>query len=102
MDLKNVAAKLESGPDYSAVLADLASLRADIARLAANVSTEARNAGTQAADSLNSSAHSLYDGMSDSARTTAKAAGAQMDAHPMMSLILAFSLGFVGSKLLSR
>ena len=102
MDIKNPLSKVENGQEYQAVLADLASLRADISALAAHVTNGSMRAATTAANDMTAEAARLYDGAAAAGKSSAKAVEAQIEAHPLMSLILAFSLGFVGSRLLPR
>ena len=102
MDIKNPLSKLENGQEYQAVLADLAALRADIAALAAHMTNGSMRAATTAANDMTAEAARLYDGAAAAGKSSAKAVEAQIEAHPLMSLILAFSLGFVGSRLLPR
>ena len=102
MDIKNPLSKLENGQEYQAVLADLAALRADIAALATHMTNGSMRAATTAANDMTAEATRLYDGAAAAGKSSAKAVEAQIEAHPLMSLILAFSLGFVGSRLLPR
>lgn len=108
MDVKATAARAETAlnaataPDFASIMADLASLRQDVGVLANHLAQSATSSASAAGDEMRAGATRLYDGMSEASKTSAKAVTAQMDAHPAMSLLLAFLLGFLGSRFLSR
>ena len=70
--------------------------------VAAHMTNGSLRAATTAANDMTAEATRLYDGAAAAGKSSAKAVEAQIDAHPLMSLILAFTLGFVGSRLLPR
>ena len=97
-----ILAQLENGKDYNAILADLASLRADVAGLANHMAGATRAATANAQSSMTAEATRMMDAATQAGKSTAKTVEAQIDAHPALSLLMAFALGFVGSRLLPR
>jgi hypothetical protein len=95
-----------SSPDLEAIVSDLASLRRDITTLTDHLKIDAidgvRGAAREAAGHLGDEAERLYSSLAAQGERSLKALGRQVEEQPMMSLLLAFALGFAGSRLLSR
>jgi len=95
-----------SNPELDAIVSDLAALRRDFAKLTEHLKTGAiggaKGAARDAADHLGDEAERLYGNLVAQGERSMKAIGRQVEEQPVMSLLLAFALGFVGSKLLSR
>lgn len=102
MDMKHPATAVESSSEFKAMMADLAALRADVAQLAGHVKSSTVNAAEVAAGQVSAEATRLMGTVSDVSKSSVKAVERQIDAHPLVSLMLAFSLGFVGSRLLTK
>lgn len=92
----------ENGRDYTAIAADLASLRADVAGLANHMAAATRSAASKTQSNVTAEAARMIDAATDAGKTTARTVEAQVDAHPVISLLLAFVIGFLGSRLLPR
>jgi hypothetical protein len=96
----------ESNPDLDAIVSDLASLRRDIAALTDHLKTDAINGAKgvaqDAAGHLGEEAERLYGNLAAQGERTMKALGRQVEEQPVLSLLLAFALGFAGSRWLSR
>lgn len=95
-----------SNPDLEVIVSDLASLRRDITTLTDHLKIGAVNgakgAARDAAGHLGDEAERLYSSLAAQGQRSLKALGRQVEEQPMMSLLLAFALGFAGSRLLSR
>jgi hypothetical protein len=95
-----------SNPELDAIVSDLAALRRDFAKLTEHLKTGAitgaKGAARDAAGQLGDEAERLYGNLAAQGERSMKAIGRQVEEQPVMSLLLAFALGFVGSKLLSR
>ncbi|PKP70157.1 MAG: hypothetical protein CVT82_07895 [Alphaproteobacteria bacterium HGW-Alphaproteobacteria-4] len=102
MDNKNPVTAIENSTEFKAMMADLAALRADVAQLAGHVKASTVSAAETAAGQVSAEATRLMGTVSDASKTSVKAVERQIDAHPLVSLMLAFSLGFVGSRLLAK
>ena len=96
----NAASELQT------VLSDIAALRADVAKLASHLSGSAINATSAAArgtaDKISADATRIYDTVAEQAGRSAKAIGRQVELQPVASLLVAFALGYVGSRLMAR
>lgn len=95
-----------SPPDLETIASDLASLRRDLATLMEHVKSGAISGANgiarDAADRLGDEGKHLYEKLAAQGERSAKAIGRQVEEQPIMSLLLAFALGFVGSRWLSR
>jgi len=96
----------ESNPDLDAIVSDLASLRRDLSALTdhlkAGAINGAKGATLDVAGHLGDEAERLYGNLAAQGERSMKALGRQVEEQPVMSLLLAFALGFAGSRLLSR
>ena len=102
MNMNKAAQALETSPELKAMMADLAALRADVAQLAGHVKASTLNAAEAAVEQVGAEATRLMGAASDAGKTSIKAVEKQIDAHPFTSLMIAFALGFFGSRLLAK
>lgn len=95
-----------SPPDLDAIAKDLATLRRDLATLMEHMKAGAiggaNGMAQDAADRLGDEGKRLYDNLATQGERSLKAIGRQVEEQPLMSLLLAFALGFAGSRWLSR
>src|SRR5271169_5925358 len=95
-----------TNPDLNAIVDDLASLRRDIAALTDHLKIGAVNgakgAARDAAGHLGEEAERLYGSLAAQGERSMKAIGRQVEEQPIMSLLVAFALGFAGSRWLVR
>jgi hypothetical protein len=95
-----------TNPDLEAIVEDLASLRRDIAALTDHLKIGAINgakgAAREAAGHLGEEAERLYGSLAAQGERSMKALSRQVEEQPIMSLLLAFALGFAGSRWLAR
>ena len=95
-----------SAPDLDAIMSDLASLRRDFATLTGHLKIGAihgaNGAARDAAGYLGDEAERIYGNLAAQGERSMKAIGRQVGEQPIMSLVLAFALGFIGSRFLSR
>lgn len=92
----------ESNPDLDAIVSDLASLRRDLAALTDHLKIGAVNGAKGAARDVAGEAERLYGNLAAQGERSMKALGRQVEEQPVMSLLLAFALGFAGSRWLSH
>ena len=92
----------EINPELQAIMNDIASLKRDLSGLLhsvkANVGADARGV----IGHLSDEALDAYHVLAAQSGRSVKAIGHQVEEQPIMSLLLAFSIGFLGSRLLSR
>ncbi len=81
--------------DIDTIARDIASLRGELATL-----IEHMKAG--AIDGVTEEAQRLYGSLAEKSQHSVRALGRHVEEKPMMSLLIAFGIGFIGSRLLSR
>jgi ElaB/YqjD/DUF883 family membrane-anchored ribosome-binding protein len=90
----------------AAVVDDLAALRHDFAALISQMKSGsvsgANDAAENAVGQLGDRANRLYDIVAARGERSARAIGRQVEEQPIMSLLIAFGVGFVASRLLVR
>jgi hypothetical protein len=95
-----------SNPELDAIVSDIAALRRDFAVLTEHLKSGAINgadgAARDAAGHLGDEVERLYEKLTAQGERSMKALGRQIEEQPIMSLLVAFALGFAGSRLLSR
>ncbi|MEE3623851.1 hypothetical protein UCD39_07585 [Nitrospirillum sp. BR 11752] len=72
------------------------------ATAARSVRNAAREDADHLTDAIKAEASDLYRTLAAKGEAAAKAVGTQVEAQPITSLLLAFSAGFIASRLLSR
>ncbi len=98
--------EVETPPDFHAVVEDLAALRRDFAGLMSQMKSGALKGANAAAEDalgqLGERANHLYESVAAQGQRSAKAIGRQVEEQPVMSLLVAFGVGFIASRLLTR
>jgi ElaB/YqjD/DUF883 family membrane-anchored ribosome-binding protein len=96
----------DTGVDFGAIVRDIAALRQDFADLMSQMKSGALKGANGAAEDalgeLSDKAKHLYDRVTAQGERTVKAVGRQVEERPVMSLLIAFGVGFIASRLLSR
>jgi ElaB/YqjD/DUF883 family membrane-anchored ribosome-binding protein len=88
--------------DIEAITEDLASLRRDLAALTEHAKRGAVSSAAGAAAQLSNEASDIYGRLASEGANSVKAISRQVEEQPLTSLLIAFALGFVGSRLLPR
>jgi ElaB/YqjD/DUF883 family membrane-anchored ribosome-binding protein len=96
----------DTGVDFDAIIRDVAALRQDFADLMSQMKSGAFKGANEVAENilgqLGDKANHLYDNVSAQGQRSVKAIGRQVEERPIVSLLIAFGIGFVASRLLSR
>ena len=96
----------EMPPDIEAIVDDLAALKRDLATLMSHLKTDALNGASEAAQSaigrIGDQAESIYESLAAQGKRSGKKIGRQVEEQPVLSLLVAFAVGFCASRLLSR
>ena len=91
---------------FDTILAELAGLRRDSAHLMEQMKTGAIDGASETAQSLisqlNERASELYESMSDRSERSVEAIRRQVEEQPITSLLVAFTVGMIAGRLLSR
>jgi hypothetical protein len=88
--------------DLEAITDDISALKRDLAALVDHVKSSAVSSAAGAATQLNNEAHDIYGRLAAEGANSAKMISRQVEEQPIVSLLVAFALGFVGSRLLPR
>ena len=88
--------------DLEAITDDISALKRDLAALVEHVKSGAVASATGAATQLSDEAHDLYGRLAAEGANSAKMISRQVEEQPLVSLLVAFAIGFVGSRLLPR
>jgi ElaB/YqjD/DUF883 family membrane-anchored ribosome-binding protein len=83
--------KISADSDVAALLEDVQSLKRDFSVLVSRLR-----------DNAVSSADSVYQNVADQGQRTAKALSDRVEEQPLMSLFIAFGIGFLSGRFLSR
>ncbi len=93
-------------PDIESLAKDIAALKQDFATLIADIRAgivgQPRTMVHEAAEQISSTASTLYGKAAAQADMGVKALAQEVDERPLTALTLAFAVGFVASRLLSR
>jgi len=88
--------------DLSSILDDVNALKQDFAALLKQLQKNARGTAEDIAENLSDDARELYASAAAQGRRSVKALSAQVEEQPLLSLAIAFGIGFVGGRFLSR
>ena len=98
--------RAEAPASFDTIVDDLGTLKRDFARLMDQMKTGAIDGASETAESLlsqlNDRASELYESMSDRGDRSIKAITRQVEERPIASLLVAFGIGMLVSRLLSR
>ena len=102
----NAKPDVETPPNYEAIVGDLTALRRDLAELMSQLKCGAFKGATDAAEKavsqLGDRVNHLYDSVAAHGERSGKAISRQVEAQPVMSLLVAFGVGYIASRLLNR
>lgn len=101
-----VRPETETSVDFDAIVSDLAALRQDFADLMSQMKSGALKGANGAAENILSQlgdrVSHLYDSVTAQGERSVKAVSRQVEERPVVSLLVAFGVGFIASRLLSR
>jgi ElaB/YqjD/DUF883 family membrane-anchored ribosome-binding protein len=101
----NIDPDAEAGSDLQAIKDDVAALRRDLATLVramASDASETMACARGAVGQLGDEALRIYENFATQGERSVKAIGRHVEEQPVMSLLIAFAVGFFARKLLSR
>lgn len=91
---------------FDAIADDIAALKRDLATLMNHIKADALNGAGEAAqgtiDGIGDRVENIYESLAAQGKRSGKAIGRRVEAQPVVSLLLAFAVGFCSSRLLSR
>jgi ElaB/YqjD/DUF883 family membrane-anchored ribosome-binding protein len=96
----------ETPADFDAIVDDLAALKRDFAALMSQMRSGSFKGASDAAENaigqLGARANHFYDSVAAQGERSAKAIGRQVEERPVASLLIAFGIGLIASRLLIR
>lgn len=98
----DMAMSATGNPDLAAVQADLAALKRDVGDLVAHLKASATASVQGATASLEDGASKLLRNITDEGERSMKAVGQKIEEQPLMALMVAFGIGYIGGCVLSR
>jgi ElaB/YqjD/DUF883 family membrane-anchored ribosome-binding protein len=88
--------------DVTALQGDIATLKQEFADLMSHMKRTANQAGRGAAGQLSNEAERLYRTVAEESKRHAGNVSRQVEEQPLLSVLLAFGLGIIASRVLSR
>ncbi len=88
--------------DIEALRGDVAALKDDVGRLLDHLKGGARNGVRTVADQFNGQVRGLSASASAQGERSVKALGAWVEEGPVLALLIAIGIGYVGARVLSR
>lgn len=105
-DAANTKPNGDKPMNYDAIVEDLSALRRDLAAFMNQMKSEACKGASDAAEKtvgeLADRAKHLYDSVTAQKERSTKAISRQIEEQPVMSLLIAFGVGYIASRLLNR
>ena len=92
--------KSESG--VAGLQDDIATLKRDVASLIEHLKLGATTGAQSAAEHLEDGAHRIYRGVAAEGERAAEVVCRQIEAQPLVALLIALGVGYIGGRLLSR
>ena len=100
--IKIVSASDKSEPGIAGLQEDIAALKRDVASLLEHLKLGATTGAPSAAGRLDDGAHRVCRGLAAEGGRAAKVVSDQIEAQPLVALLIALGVGYVGGRLLSR
>lgn len=101
-----VKPETDTAVDFDVIARDLAALRQDFADLMSQMKSGALKGANDTAENvlsqLGDRVSHLYDNVTAQGERSVKAVSRQVEERPVVSLLIAFGVGFIASRLLSR
>jgi hypothetical protein len=92
----------KSEPGIAELQEDMAALKRDLSSLIEHLKLGATAGAQSAAGQIDDGAHRAYRSIATEAERAAKMVCRQVEAQPLVALLIALGLGYVGGRLLSR
>lgn len=91
-----------NNPDFTALQADLAALKRDVGELLGQLRSSAAASVQGATASLEDGASKLFRSVTDEGERSMRAVGQKVEEQPLLALVIAFGIGYLGGRVLSR
>ncbi len=88
---------IDSDPDLATLQADIAALKRDVGSLIGGLKAGSANGATNA-----DGASEFYRNLATEGERSMKAIGRQVEKQPVVAVLIALGIGYIGGRLLSR
>ena len=88
--------------DLESLQQDIAALKRDVGSLLEHLKSGASKGAQNAAGQIDDEARRLYRNVASEGERTVKAISAQIEEKPLIALLIALGVGYLGGRLLSR
>jgi len=92
----------KANPDLATVQADLAALKRDVKDLVAHMKSAATSSASDAIETSEVSARKFLQDIVNEGERSMKAVGQKVEDQPITALLIAFGVGYLGGRVLSR
>jgi ElaB/YqjD/DUF883 family membrane-anchored ribosome-binding protein len=97
-----MSASTDTANDVNALREDIAALQRDVGILLGHLKAGAANGAQSAADQLEEGATRAYRHIAAEGARSVKAVERQVEDRPLMAVLIAAGVGYIGGRLLSR
>ena len=97
-----MSASIKNDPDFAALHDDVTALRRDVSSLVAHLTAGATTTAQTAAGQIDEGARRLYRGVVAEGEASVNAIGRQIEEQPLVAILIAVGLGYIGGRLLPR
>lgn len=97
-----MSSSTKSDPDLATLQEDIASLKRDLESLIEHMKVSAANSAQGAVDQLEMGARRLYSNLAVESERSVAAISRQIEEQPVLALMVALGVGYVGGRFLSR
>ena len=97
-----MSASTPPNADLAALQADLAALKRDVADLMTHLKSNASSTVQDATEKLGDGATKIMRSLSDEGERSMKAVGQKIEEQPLLALLIAFGVGYLGGRTLGR
>lgn len=97
-----MSASIKNDPDLASLQSDIAALKRDLSTLVEHIKTSATNSAEAAAGQLDDGARKLYRNIAAEGERSVKAISHQIEEQPLVALLIAAGIGYIGGRLLTR
>jgi ElaB/YqjD/DUF883 family membrane-anchored ribosome-binding protein len=97
-----MSASSNTDPDLAALRDDLAALKRDVTGLIEHLKAGATNTAQSAAAQFEDSACRLYRNVAAEGERSVQAISRQIEEQPLVALLIALGVGYIGGRILSR
>ncbi len=99
---KSMNASNHIDPSLAALQDDIAALKRDVANLIEHLQAGAANGARSAAEQLDDGVQRIYRNVAAEGDRAVKGVSRQIEEQPLVALLIALGVGYVGGRLLSR